>query len=170
MGLTAFQIFCGWHWLAVSGTIPPTLPFAPLTVLSLGRRLAGTPSKGKVIGWELTLGSQVNGTNRSDRNIARTRDRMRATRRAVVKRGGVDTEPMAQVPSMRIRKDKRTKSWRRLVLSRLSTVLRMVPLPLQSWDRYGKLVVREEHRAQNLPILPIYTTIPRRVCKSRDGI
>jgi hypothetical protein len=45
----------------------------------------------------------------------------------------------------------------------------MLPLPFRSWDRYGKLAVREEHRAHNLPSLPIYTTLPRRICKSRNG-
>jgi hypothetical protein len=43
-GLTTFRVFCGWHWLAVNGTISPTLHFTPLTVLSLGARLVGTPS------------------------------------------------------------------------------------------------------------------------------
>ena len=54
--------------------------------------------------------------------------------------------------------------------SRLSTVIRMFPLPFRSWDRYDKLAVREELRARKPPILPIYTTIPRRVCKSRNRI
>ncbi len=45
----------------------------------------------------------------------------------------------------------------------------MFPLPFRSWDCYGKLAVRDERRAHNLPRLSIYTTLPRRICKSRNG-